>query len=149
MAAYQPQITSNPDVLNGILGCLYPHDLQNVCLVDRRLRGAAEPLLYVSIQWRCCAVTEFSPFSLPLRTVLWRPDLGDRTREVSLLWRSPWFTWWKRITPHIPVDEHVIRAASDAVRQYHIAESKEEIWLQGLSAGEVDALYRCAVVATA
>ena len=82
-------ITECPvDILYLVLELLAPADWRELCLVNRRFRAVAEPLLYAKIQWSWQILEEPPRIVQFLRTVIQRPRLGANILEIRLEGRS-------------------------------------------------------------
>ncbi|KAL4745929.1 hypothetical protein BDW72DRAFT_210914 [Aspergillus terricola var. indicus] len=76
------------EILYLVLELLSPADWRELCLVNRRFRAIAEPLLYTKIQWSWKILEEPPPIVQFLRTVTQRPCLGTHVLEIRLEGRS-------------------------------------------------------------
>jgi len=131
-----PLLDCNEDVLRLILDCLGPAPLAVVCRVHPYLRHLAEPVLYSTVDLTFHG-DKLPPVDLFLRTILQRPDLAARVRNLSLSGTHPHIL---RFPGHVPKPLPDVSGREAAIA--FIVDTQlpyREQWIEGLLDGALDA----------
>lgn len=114
-------------------------DLRSVCLTHSNLRALAEIYLYSEINfgWQEGHEVRRHPITTLLRSILYRPELADHIRTISLVGASFHWSHYKGKTPRILVPETELEEVLTFVTMTEVF--YRETWLEELLNGTMEA----------
>ncbi|KAK6083846.1 F-box domain protein [Seiridium cupressi] len=118
--------------------------LRSLSLVNRRMRQSVESYLYTNVEFLWENAYEPTPIPLFLRTIIRRPELGNRVRSLALrgtaLYPPPHersLPWEGESPPKVIIDEAVNQELIAAVKGTYV--SFKYLWIWGLRSRTMDA----------
>ncbi|KAL4960522.1 F-box protein [Aspergillus stella-maris] len=104
--------------------CSCTEELYNLCLVSRRFRDLAQPLLFRYFDGDC--VEYLDSFIQLTRAVYTRPELGEHIRFVTLTPEEPYASSPDAITPEAK------ELFQNAIRELNLSTSQQDAWIEAV-----------------
>jgi hypothetical protein len=126
------------EILHLVFSLLPPTEWRTLCLVNRKFRASAEPLLYSQVEWSWKDHHE-PPSIIPfILSVTQRPELASYVKSLKLEGRSHSnLGYWPSMVP-IPVSEPELEHVTAFIQKTGVPYS--DLWIQEIRKGVTDAV---------
>lgn len=123
MAYKTPKAGASQDSLDWAESC---DIIVNLCLVSRRFRDIAQPLLFSEYHDDGTSTGDFSMFLKFTKALFLRPDLGEKVKLITLYPIEDDFEWNMDVSAE---DEAFF---TPIIKGFNLASSEEEYWLKAM-----------------